>query len=63
MLAEKMLKAKGLLRRHPGWPDEQVAAAAGIHTLDIDQTVAVARQELINEGVLPGVQTGDEGIR
>jgi hypothetical protein len=44
------LAAKKTLRNHPDWSDEEIAQHLGIHKLDIDGTVAVARRELENAG-------------
>lgn len=45
--------AKRLIRAHPDWSDEQVAQAAGIHPLEITETVAVARHDV---AVVDGVE-------
>lgn len=45
----QFLAAKRLLRVHPDWDDEQVAAHLGIPPILIPDVVAPARTEIENE--------------
>jgi hypothetical protein len=39
------MAAKRCIAAHPDWTDEQVAESCGIHRLEVDQTITVARRE------------------
>ncbi len=44
--AGQFLAAKRLLRAHPDWTDEQVAADMGLHPLEVPDVIPVARRDL-----------------
>ena len=61
--AGQFLAAKRLLRAHPDWTDEQVAADMGLHPLEVPDVIPVARRDLAADQDQGGSIRSQGGVR